>query len=221
MSGKISASMMCTNFIDVKSDLIALENSGIEMLHFDIMDGSFVPNFTLGPCVLNNIRSKTNIPFDIHLMIDKPEDKIDFFDIREKDYVSVHCESTNHLQRLLVKIRGKGAHPGVALNPATPLDQIENILDDIDFVLIMTVNPGFAGQKFVPHQLNKIKKLREMLDKSGYNDIMIQVDGNVSFENAMKMRQSGANVFVAGTSGIFRKDMDIPAAARKLRESIE
>jgi len=221
MNGEISVSMMCANFLDIGSDLKALKDAGIEYLHFDIMDGAFVPNYTLGPCMLNALRDHTDITYDIHLMVERPEDKLGFFDIREGDFVSVHYESTYHLQRVLASIKALGGRPGVAINPATPICALENVMDDIDFVLVMTVNPGFAGQKLVPQGLKKITQVREMLDKAGKNHVKIQVDGNVSFENAKKMRKAGADIFVAGTSGLFIKGRTIEDAAKELRESIK
>jgi ribulose-phosphate 3-epimerase len=221
MSGEISVSMMCANFLDINSDLIELEKAGIEYLHFDIMDGDFVPNYTLGPCMLDALRDHTDITYDIHLMVERPEDKLKFFDIREGDFVSVHYESTYHLQRVLASIKALGGKPGVAINPATPISALENVLDDIDFVLVMTVNPGFAGQKLIPQGLHKITDVRNMLDEKGYKNIKIQVDGNVSFENAKKMKKAGADIFVAGTSGLFIKGRTIEDAAKELRESIK
>lgn len=221
MTGEIAASMMCVNFPNIQADLKALENAGIEYLHFDIMDGSFVPNYTLGPCVINGLRDATSITFDIHLMVERPEDKLGFFDIREGDYVSFHAEATKHTQRLLTAIRKLGAHPGVAINPGTPVCVLEPILDDLDFVLVMTVNPGFAGQKLVPQTLKKIAAVRSMIDHSDYPHIKLQVDGNVSFENAKKMRDEGADIFVAGTAGLFRADMSITEGAGYLRAAIK
>jgi len=216
----ISASMMCANFIELKSDLDALKDAGIEYLHFDIMDGSFVPNYTLGPCFLNDLREYTDIAYDIHLMVERPENKLDYFSIREGDLVSIHCESTAHIQRVLTRIKQIGAKAGAAINPGTPIYMLEDILDDIDFVLVMTVNPGFAGQKLINHSLDKIRKVRCYLDENGYKDVKIEVDGNVSFENARKMRAAGADIFVAGTSGLFVKGQSIYQAALKLRSAI-
>lgn len=221
MPGKISASMMCANFLELKQDILDLEASGIEYLHFDIMDGCFVPNYALGPCVLEQIRSFTRIPFDIHFMVEKPEEKLRFFDIREGDYVTVHYEAAKHLQRLLTEIRSLGAAPGVAINPATPFCLLQDILDDTDFILLMTVNPGFAGQKMVPGCLEKIRRLKAYLAENGHESVEIEVDGNVSFENAKLMREAGADIFVAGSSGLFRQDSTLAEAAKKLRGAIE
>lgn len=183
------------------------------------MDGSFVPNFTLGTDFIKQVRTVTNIPLDLHLMINDPENKLDFFTFGESDIVSIHVESTKHLQRALQKIKDRGAKAYVALNPATPIVMLEDVLDDIDGVLLMTVNPGFAGQKLVPHGLEKIKKLRKFLDENGKADTEIEVDGNVSFVNAKLMSEAGANIFVAGTSSVFVGNMDENII--KLREVIK
>ena len=217
----ISASLMCVDFADTKKDLDALSRAKIEYLHFDIMDGSFVPNYALGPCMVDGLRDKTDIAFDIHLMVERPEQKIPYFNLHAGDAVSVHAESTVHLQRVLAGLKNAEMTVGVALNPATPLDMLDYVCDAIDFVLIMTVNPGYAGQKMVPATLEKITRTREYLDAKGRGDVMIQVDGNVSFENAVRMAKAGAGNFVAGTAGLFRKDMTIEEAAARLRECIK
>ena len=220
MGGIISPSMMCANFRRLEEDVRLLEKANVEYLHFDIMDGSFVPNFTLGPGIMKTIREITCIPFDIHLMVQHPENHLHLFDIRPGDIVSVHQESTIHLQRTLQNIMDIGATAAVALNPATPIYSIEDVLEDIGMVLVMTVNPGFAGQKLVPATIRKIANLKKYLSEKGYDNIKIEVDGNVSFENARKMREAGADIFVAGTSSIFIKDADILQSASQLRESI-
>lgn len=212
--------MMCADIMDMKKVIDTFEQEGIEYLHIDIMDGQFVPNFTLGTDYCKILKQNTSIPLDIHLMLEDPENKIDWFPIGEGDYVSVHVESTRHLQRVLTQIRAKGGKPMVAINPATPLEMIQHVLDDIDGVLVMTVNPGFAGQKLVPETLNKISALRKYLDENGYEKIEIEVDGNVSFENAKKMRAAGADIFVAGTSSIFTNQYSLEEGIEKLREAI-
>jgi len=172
--GMISPSVMClSEWNDSKSVLEVFEKKGIELLHADVMDGIFVQNLMLGTESIKNLRKVSNIPLDIHLMIEKPEDKIDWFDIKPNEYVSVHLESTVHLQKVLSKIREYGAHPMVALNPATPLCMIEEVLPDIDGVLLMTVNPGFSGQKLVAQTLDKIKRLRKWMDEIGREDMRI------------------------------------------------
>lgn len=220
MRGKISPSIMCADFRNLEDIVKILEQAGVEYLHFDIMDGNFVPNFTLGPNILNSIREITTIPFDIHLMVKSPERHLELFNVKPGDIISVHQESTLHLQKILQSIKESGAQPSVALNPATPIYSIENVLDDIEVVLIMTVNPGFVGQKLIPATLRKIANLHKFLFDSGYNSIEIEVDGNVSFENARKMREAGADIFVAGTSSIFIKNKDIGILTAEFRKSI-
>ena len=168
-----------------------LEKCGVEYLHIDVMDGDFVPNFTLGPDYVRALRGMTSIPVDLHLMVRKPELHIASFGLQKGDIVSVHWESTDHMQRTLCMIRDCGATPAVALNPATPIEVLEYVLDDIGMVLVMTVNPGFAGQKLVPQTLRKIEKVREFLAARGRDDVEIEADGNVSFENARLMRAAG------------------------------
>jgi len=220
MKKKISPSIMCVDFFELDKCIGDFEKYNIDLIHVDIMDGSFVPNYTLGTDFVKALKSKTNIPLDIHLMINNPEGKLDWFEFGEKDYVSVHYESTPHLHRTISAIKSKGAKAMVAINPATPIYVLEDILDDVDAVLVMTVNPGFAGQKLVKSTLKKIKKLREYLDKNGYEHIEIEVDGNVSLENAKLMSAEGANIFVAGTSSIFCKDMVFKDAINKLKKEI-
>jgi len=221
MGGKISPSIMCIDFKYLLENIKKLEGIGVEYLHFDIMDGSFVPNFTLGPDFMKSVREITNIPFDIHLMIEHPENHLELFDIRPGDLVSIHQESTFHIQRTLQKIKDYGAKASVALNPATPIYSVEDILDDIGVVLIMTVNPGFAGQKLVPASFKKIVRMKKFLIDRGYANIEIEVDGNISCENAKKMRAVGADIFVAGTSSLFIKGKDLIVSAGELRQCIE
>ena len=201
---KLSPSMMCVDLFHMAETIRVFEACNIPYLHIDVMDGSFVPNLMLGTETIRQLRRFTSIPMDIHLMIENPDEKLEWFEPCGGDYVSIHVETTRHLQRLLAKVRNLGAKPMVAINPATPLAAIEEVLCDVDAVLVMTVNPGYAGQKLVPQALEKIKRLRAMLDNKGFEDVEIEVDGNVSRENALKMREAGANIFVAGTSLLFR-----------------
>ena len=216
----ISPSLMCADIGRMTETLDTFKKEGIELLHIDVMDGEFVPNFQLGTAFIEQIRKMSDIPLDIHLMINRPEDKLDWFGIRDGEWVSVHCEATNHVQRALARIKAKGARPMLALNPATPLCVLEDVLDDIDGVLIMTVNPGFAGQALIPATLDKIKRLRKMLDGCGHSDILIEVDGNVSFENGRKMSEAGADIFVAGSSSVFHKELTLEDGIRRLREAV-
>ena len=215
----ISPSLMCADICALKETLKTMEDNNIEFLHIDIMDGHFVPNFTLGTDYCKQLRKHTNIPLDIHFMIEEPGDKLEWFDIQPGEWVSVHYECCTHLQRVLAQIKSYGAHPMVVLNPATPAHVLENVLDDIDGVLIMSVNPGFAGQKMIPQSLKKLAQTRKMLDEAGRADARIEVDGNVSLENAVKMRAAGADIFVAGTASLFKNGEVTAERIAALREA--
>lgn len=213
----LAPSVMCLpQWTDIRDTLSQMERCGIGLIHVDVMDGEFVPNLMLGTDSIRQLRQLTDIPLDIHLMIEEPERKLSWFDIRSGEYVSIHAESTKHLQRTLAQIRGYGARPVVALNPGTPLYMIEDVLDDVDAVLLMTVNPGFSGQKLVPQTLKKISRLRKMLDETGHSEVRIEVDGNVSFENAAEMRQAGADIFVCGTSSLLGKSGTLEENTQKM-----
>lgn len=203
---KLAPSMMCCDFLNMGSQMKIFKEHGIEVLHIDIMDGSFVPNITLGTDFVRQVKRATDIPLDIHMMTESPERFLDMLEFVEGDYVSIHFESTKHLQRALRMVKDRGAKALVALNPATPVEAVSDVLDDIDGLLIMSVNPGFAGQKVIPHSFSKIAHAREFLDANGKSDAEIEVDGNVSLENAIRMRSAGADIFVLGTSGIFKGD---------------
>ena len=219
-TSQLAPSMMCVDFAEMTDVLRCFEAQGIEYLHVDIMDGEFVSNFTLGTDFCKYLRSHTSIPLDLHLMINRPDNKLSWFGIREGEFVSVHWESTPHIQRTLAMIRDLGGRPMLALNPATPIEVLDYVLDDIDGVLLMTVNPGFAGQPLVPATLEKIRDIRSFVEENGYPDLEIEVDGNVSFENAAKMSRAGAHIFVAGTSSIYAKTGSVRENAEKLRSVI-
>ena len=203
---KLAPSMMCCDFLNMGEQMRVFEKHGIELLHIDIMDGSFVPNITLGTDFVRQVKRATDIPLDIHMMTESPERFLDMLDFGEGDYVSIHYESTKHLQRALRMVKDRGAKALLAFNPATPVELAIDLLDDIDGFLIMSVNPGFAGQKIVPHAFEKIARAKRFFLANGKTDAEIEVDGNVSLENAIKMRRAGADIFVLGTSGIFKGD---------------
>lgn len=213
----ISASIMCADILNMGKAVKEIENAGIDWLHCDIMDNHFVPNLMLPTEMLNKLKSATSLPFDYHIMAENPEGIIEKLVIGENDIVSVHYESTNSLQRVISLIKEKGARVSVALNPATPIEALSEILPELDMVLIMTVNPGFSGQKFTPGAIDKIKRLKSMLNAKKFENILIEVDGNCSFENSVNMYKAGADIFVAGTSSIFNSEMSIKKGAEKLR----
>lgn len=220
MKNKISPSIMCADFMHLDRCIAEFEKCGIELIHVDIMDGSFVPNFTLGTDFVKRLKASTKIPLDIHLMVDRPENKLGWFGFGEDDCVSVHLESTQHINKVIGEIKSRGAKPMIAINPGTPLCLADEVLDDIDAVLVMTVNPGFAGQKLVRSTLDKISRLRKLLDSTGRENVEIEVDGNVSFENAKLMCGAGANIFVAGTSSVFAKDGSMCENIENLRKML-
>lgn len=217
---KLSPSLMCADLTRLSDALKTLENAGVDYLHIDVMDGAFVPNIAFGTDFIRCVAGATKLPLDVHLMIERPEDKIAWFPVREGDWLSVHVEATRHLQRALADIRQRGARAGAAINPGTPITVLSEVLGDLDFVLLMTVNPGFAGQKMTPGSLDKIARLRAYLDEKGYPDLPVEVDGNVSFENGALMAQAGADVLVGGSSSVFDKGGDIAANVRRVRDSV-
>ena len=221
LTPKISPSMMCADIIKLSETLNVFKEYGIDYLHIDIMDGVFVPNYTLGTDYIKQLRKISSIPLDIHLMIDRPENKISWFEPQPGEYVSIHYESTPHVHRALYLIKEFKAKPMIALNPGTHYKCIEHLLDDIDAVLIMTVNPGYAGQKLVEPTLKKIASLRNWLDKLGYNNIEIEADGNCSFINVKNMLNAGANIFVAGSSSVFTAELPLAKAIQKFRNMLK
>lgn len=220
MNGRISPSMMCAAPDRLPQTLEIFEAEGIEFLHIDIMDGVFVPNFTLGTDYCKSMKKLCSVPLDIHLMITSPEKKISWFPAGQGDIVSVHIESTDNLSSAIDEIKKTGAKAFVAINPATPAEVLLPYIFKLDGVLVMCVNPGFAGQKLIPETLGKITEVRKMLDEAGRADVSIEVDGNVSFENAEKMRAAGADIFVAGTSSVFTPEMTLREGIAKFRGRI-
>ena len=200
----VAPSIMCADLCNLESDIKALESVGVDLLHFDLMDAHFVPNMPIGLELLSQLRPKTDCPYDVHLMVEDNDFFISKLSEIGVQQITVHAESAIHLDRTLGLIRDYGIKAGLALNPATPIDTITYVLDRIDYILIMTVNPGFAGQSIVPSALQKIADCQEFLQQRGL-PLPIEVDGNVSFENIPKMVGAGANILVAGSSSIFNR----------------
>ena len=205
---EISASMMCSDLIDLKEIIRIFEEEGIEYLHIDMMDGSFVPNFGLGVDYVRGLRNLTDIPLDLHLMIKDPEYKYQWIGIKPSDTVSIHYESTFQVQRALDYLEPFGCKRFLAINPATPISSLEEVLEYIDGINLLMVNPGFAGQKIVPSTMRKAQKVVDLLKREGREDIIIEVDGNITPENGKKLREIGASRFVAGTSSIFKGNLN-------------
>lgn len=205
--GEISASMMCSDLVDLKETIKIFEEEGIEHLHIDMMDGNFVPNFGLGVDYIRGLRKLTSIPLDLHLMIKDPEYKLQWIGIKETDIVSIHYESSFQVQRVLDWLAPYGCKRFLAINPATPINALEEVLDYIDGINLLMVNPGFAGQKIVPSTMKKAQKVMDFLKHENRDDITVEVDGNITPENAKKLRDIGASIFVAGTSAIFKGDV--------------
>lgn len=213
---KIAPSMLSADFANLAGEIKKVEDAGADLLHIDIMDGHFVPNLTFGPPVVAAIKKITALPFDVHLMVKKPETLIADFIHAGADIITVHAETAPHLHRLLQNIKESGARAGVALNPSTPLSAVEEILDIVDMILIMSVNPGFGGQKFISSSVNKIARLKQMIDDRRL-EIDIEVDGGINPQTAKEVINAGANVLVAG-SAVYGAP-DIPAAIKNIRGS--
>jgi ribulose-phosphate 3-epimerase len=215
---KISPSILSADFSRLGEEIRAIEIAGADYVHVDVMDGHFVPNLTIGPLVVAAVRRGTSLPLDVHLMIERPDDFINDFAEAGASILTVHVETGRHLHRTLTEIRKKGMRPGVSLNPATPLCFIEPVLDFIDLVLIMSVNPGFGGQEFIPESLSKISALRRMIDEKG-RAVELEVDGGIKANNIEIIARAGADVFVSG-SGIFQTT-DYGKAIAAMRQAIQ
>ncbi|HET6368208.1 MAG TPA: ribulose-phosphate 3-epimerase [Pseudomonadales bacterium] len=194
---KIAPSILSADFAALGEAIARVEAAGADLLHVDVMDGHFVPNLTIGPPVIESVRKRTRLPLDVHLMIEAPERWVETYVRAGADYVTVHAEACVHLERALAMIREAGARSGVALNPSTPPEVLQYVLDDLDLVLVMSVNPGFAGQTFIPATYEKIRRLRAMLAD---RPVLVSVDGGVKADNAAPLAQAGATVLVAGSA---------------------
>ena len=196
----LSPSLLSADCGHLAETLKNLEEAGVKWVHWDVMDGQFVPNITFGQHVIKGLRPASGLFFDVHLMIESPERYLADFKAAGADMLVVHAEATVHLQRTLAEIRRLGMKAGAALNPATPLGVLDYVLDDLDMVLVMSVNPGFGGQKFLPATLRKVAQLRAKLNEAGRSDCLIQVDGGVNLENTGALVKAGANVLVSGSA---------------------
>lgn len=211
---KIAPSILSADFARLGDEIKDVERAGADYIHVDVMDGHFVPNITIGPLIVEAIRPVTQLPLDVHLMIENPDQYIEAFAKAGADYITVHVEACRHLHRTIQLIKSTGVKAGVVLNPATPVESLKHIIEDVDMVLLMSVNPGFGGQKFIPSVLPKIREVREMADSLNPN-LEIEIDGGVNEETARLCAEAGATVLVAG-SAVFNKE-DRAAAIASLK----
>ena len=214
----IAPSILSADFTRLGADLAACESAGADWIHVDVMDGRFVPNLTMGPVIVEACRRVTNLPLDVHLMIEEPERHIEAFAKAGASHITVHVETCPHLHRTLQQIKSLGCKAGVTLNPSTPASAIEPMLSLVDLVLVLTVNPGFSGQKFIPEVLPKIAALRRKMEEIG-SSAWLEVDGGISSATLPQVREAGANAFVSG-SFLFQHPQGIAGGIRELRECV-
>jgi ribulose-phosphate 3-epimerase len=202
---KIAPSILAADFSRLAEEIREVELAGAELIHIDVMDGHFVPNITMGPIVVEALRPITNLPLDVHLMIENPDQYIESFAKAGADYITVHVEACPHLHRTIQLIRSYGVKPGVVLNPHTPIETIQHVLEDVDMVLFMTVNPGFGGQKFIHSVVSKVQQLSAIIQEKGLS-IEIEIDGGINVETIIPCAEAGATIFVAGSAIYSQQD---------------
>jgi ribulose-phosphate 3-epimerase len=218
MNVQVAPSILAANFARLGAEVAAVERGGADYVHVDVMDGHFVPNLTVGPAVVSSLKAATRLPIDVHLMVEQPDRFVEAFVEAGAAMVSVHVEVSPHLDRTLSLIKGLGARAGVVLNPATPVGTLEEVADRVDYVLVMSVNPGFGGQAFLPSSASKVRRIRTLLDEAG-NRAPVEIDGGIDLDTVEQVVRAGAEILVAG-SAIFRTP-DPAAATRALREAAD
>jgi ribulose-phosphate 3-epimerase len=215
MKVRIAPSILSADFARLADGIAAVERAGADLLHLDVMDGHFVPNFTIGPPVVRSVRKVTSLPLDVHLMITDPDRYVEAFAEAGASMISVHVEAAVHLHRTVHTIKQLGCQAGAVLNPATPVPALEDIAGDLDYVLVMSVNPGFGGQTFIPRSESKVKAVRALLDRSGNSAASIEIDGGVDAGNAARLVAAGVDILVAGAAIFAQPDPE--QATRRLR----
>ncbi|MEK5236780.1 ribulose-phosphate 3-epimerase [Paenibacillus sp. FSL L8-0470] len=215
----IAPSLLSADFAALGTEVAEAEASGADWIHVDVMDGHFVPNITLGPPIVKAVKSHTSLPLDVHLMIEKPERYIADFAAAGAAVITVHAEACVHLHRVIHQIKELGLMAGVAINPGTPASAVREVLEDVDMVLVMTVNPGFGGQAFIPHTLCKIRQIREWANEANHKGLRIEVDGGIAEATAPLVAEAGADALVAGNAVFGRSDR--AAAIKAIREAAE
>ncbi|MDR0271073.1 ribulose-phosphate 3-epimerase [Paenibacillus sp.] len=215
---KIAPSILSADFAQLGKEVSVVEAAGADWIHVDVMDGHFVPNITLGPPIVSAIKPHTSLPLDVHLMIEQPERYIADFAKAGANVITVHAEACVHLHRVIHMIKEHGIQAGVAINPATPAAVLQEVLSDLDLILIMTVNPGFGGQAFIPRTVNKIRQVRQWLNEASLFDVHIEVDGGITSETAPLVAEAGADVLVAGSAVYGQQDRK--AAIQAIRSSV-
>ena len=220
---KIAASLICADPLNLEREVNELIESKVDYIHFDVMDGSFVPRYGLYPEILKSIKAKKNCPLvDVHIMSENPEDFIEVFALNGADYFSFHIEATKHPHRLIKKILNSGMKPGIALNPNTSIDSLKWMIQDIEIVVLMTINPGIVGHKFIPEMYKKISELRNFANLNGNTDLIIEIDGGVTPKNTKGLIEAGADALVCGNGTIFRPHEDsIKNKVSKLKSYID
>lgn len=212
---KVAPSILSADFSKLENEIKDVEKAGADLIHIDVMDGHFVPNITIGPLIVKAVRKSTKLPLDVHLMIENPDNFIQAFADAGADIITVHVEACKDLQRTVQLIRSHKVSPGIVFNPSTPLSDLDYILDDIDMILLMSVNPGFGGQSFIPSVLQKVKQLKDMIQNKN-NHIDIEIDGGVKPDNAKDIREAGVDILVAG-SAVFHSP-DYKKSISEIRE---
>jgi ribulose-phosphate 3-epimerase len=221
MEGKLAVSLMCANLLNLENDIRVYEETDVDYIHIDIMDSRFVPNLTFGPDIVNAVKNNTNIPLDIHLLVENPRVIIRSFKITEGDIVTIHAECKESIMENVAFVKQQGARFGLALNPDTTIEEVKKYLPYVDVILLMLIVPGFAGTKMIHGMMEKVNETRLYLDSHGFENVEISVDGSVSQDRARMMKKMGASIFVGGTAGIYQKNMNIKTTIPNFKSCIK